>query len=200
MEHAPLGTLHDLIHKKIKDNKLAQEAKRQLANPRILFNIAKSVAEGLQYLHSQGIIHRNLKTQHVLIFSDWTAKIGLDLKHCYYLNKDETETPAGIGSIGLPQYKSPEEFADGRQSKMVDLYSYAVLLSELYSKKKPWRDTVSAKICQKVLTEQLRPDLPDGVQPEIIQLIQDCWKQNASERPTIDSVLERLASLETNLV
>ena len=199
MQHAPKGTLHDLIHKKIKDAKLAHEAKTKLSDSRVLFQIAKSVALGLQYLHSQGIIHRNLKTQHVLIQDDWMSQIGIDLKHCYYLKENELETPAGIGSIGLPQYKSPEEFANDRQSQKVDIYSYAVLLCELYSKKKPWRDTVSAKICQKVLHEQQRPDLPEGVPSGIIDLISDCWKQNAAERPTIDEVIERLNKVEATL-
>ena len=187
------GNLHDLLHKKPTRDTL--ETRSRLSDPNFLLSIARSVAQGLAYLHSKNIIHRNLKPHLVFLLDNFTAKIGIELNHCYYLQDGEIVSRKGIGCVGLPQYKSPEEFANLPQSKKVDVYAYGVLLAELYSGKKPWRETISAKICQAVTEHNHRPDLPENAPQLILGLINQCWSRIPDERPSFDQIVKILTEI-----
>lgn len=64
-EYASKGSLFDLLH---------QQVKIQM-DDRKIYKIIKELASALQYLHSRGILHCDLKSQNILLTADWTVKI-----------------------------------------------------------------------------------------------------------------------------
>jgi ubiquitin-protein ligase len=196
MELIPEDNLHDMIHKKHKDKLKQAEIVKHLRIATVLKRLALDVAEGLAYLHSKNILHRNLKSTYVLVdTTEWSAKLCIDVKHCYYLQEGETQTPESVKSVGLPQYMSPEEFEEGtKQSNKVDVYAFGVFLCELYTQKKPWREVQSTKIREKVLAGE-RPFIADSVPKAVQDLIQECWQQDPNTRPSMIQVINKLQQL-----
>jgi serine/threonine protein kinase len=198
MEMIPEDNLHDLMHKKSKDKLRQAEISKHLRIASELKRIAIDVAEALAYLHSKNVLHRNIKSTYVIVdtsSSEWKAQLCTDVKHCYFLNEGETQTPAGVKSAGLPQYMSPEEFdEDAPQTTKVDVYGFGVFLCELYSQKKPWREVQSTKIREKILIGE-RPVVPDTIPRAIQELINECWQQDPLARPDMAQVLDKLHRL-----
>jgi len=111
------------------------------------------VASALDYLHTQGIIHRDLKSQNVL----------LDLRHNSYLADFglarllSTSTVAFHTGHGTPPYSPPEQIQSKAITPKSDIYSFGILLYEMFTGQLPWNGK------KQLSMEQLNSDqeLPD---------------------------------------
>eukprot|EP01034_Spumella_vulgaris_P027698 gene27698-34461_t len=87
---------------------------------RILADIALSV----EYIHSLGIVHRDIKTHNILISSDFKPKIT-----DFGLSKSKSTSDAS-GYKGTPAYLAPEIYRESAYTKYSDIYAYSVLMNE----------------------------------------------------------------------
>ncbi|KAJ0248727.1 Serine/threonine-protein kinase-like protein [Hirschfeldia incana] len=123
VEFMPNGSLHQLLH--VSSPPPRTWLKR--------IEIALKIARAVQFLHEQGILHRDIKSDNILFDSDWEPKLAdfglaVDLAD----NKKAPPTPPA-GTIGYldPSYTSPEKL-----SAKTDVYSYGVVLLEIVSCRK----------------------------------------------------------------
>eukprot|EP00756_Hemistasia_phaeocysticola_P018734 Hpha_TRINITY_DN15616_c3_g2::TRINITY_DN15616_c3_g2_i2::g.101704::m.101704 len=143
---------------------------------------------GLDYLHSQGVVHRDLKPHNVLVAADGTGKLS-DFGASEQIQKGRNVT-AGSGSelSGTPLYMAPEH-CKGSAVPASDVWSLGIMVSELITGKLPWTGFRGCLKFIKSLCDDQRNLLPDFTAVGEVggklaeQFCTDCCKREAGQRP-----------------
>ncbi|OHT01568.1 TKL family protein kinase [Tritrichomonas foetus] len=164
---------------------------RSKLNPTRRTLIAMGVAHAMMFLHSQGIIHRDLKSLNVLLDNDLLPRL-CDFGIARFMDSSQPMTRA----IGTPHWMAPEMLSNGKYGKEVDVYSYSMILYELLTDEVPWSDTRPESMLKQVLVDQKRPALPRDTPPALKDLIKMCWSQNPKSRPSFSEIYEMFENEE----
>ena len=100
-----------------------------------------------------------------------------------------TQTKAAVGTAA---YMAPELLEDNVFDEKSDVYSYGILLWEIYDRSVPWRGLQPMQIMRKVVDKRERPPLPSSMPDDLRTLVGTCWSPGPDDRPdfqTIASVL-----------
>ena len=174
-ELAPKGSLFDYLHKNPKTkNNLSLDFKNK---------IAKQLICTMAYIHSRGYVHRDLKTQNILLDKN------LDIKMCDFgLTKLKSELNTGSGQFaGTPCYMAPELFDRKYYDDKVDVFAFGTVLWEIYTQKIPYANCDAMEIKQKV-TKGEELICSSIVPKQIANLIQKCRSVKASDRPSFEEI------------
>eukprot|EP00884_Botryococcus_braunii_P009492 jgi/Botrbrau1/18544/Bobra.0824s0002.1 len=137
--------------------------------------IAYDTAASLAHLHSQNIVHLDVKTPNILLTGDGTAKLG-DVGLATWLSSLNTHRSMKDCWGTLP-YMAPEVLVSSRASFSSDIYSYGVVLWELITGEAPRRGC-------------LRPcRVPEECSQEVADLVNRCWSPKKEERPTATDLM-----------
>ena len=164
----PLMAGGDLDH--LMDNAQDRRLSMELA-----IAIGKEVCLGLDYAHSRGVIHRDLKPGNVWFTSEGVAKIG-DFALAVLLDRSRLTTEGMM--VGTVSYMPPEQAMGGDASPQSDLYSFGAMLYEMVTGRPPFLgDDPVAIIGQHLNTPPVaptwhRPDLPVQLESLILQLLE----------------------------
>jgi serine/threonine-protein kinase len=130
---------------------------------RVALGIARQICRGLDAAHEQGIIHRDIKPQNVLIDQRGEVKL-MDFGIARMTETAEAMTAQGL-IIGTPHYMSPEQVQGKTLDPRSDVYSMGVLIYELTTGRKPFDAPALTAILTAHLTEE--PKRPSELRPEI---------------------------------
>lgn len=163
-------------------------------NPTTRSLIALTVARGLEYLHSKGVIHRDLKSLNVLLDDNNNAKI------CDFGMVRTRDSRPMTGMIGTVHWMAPEvlmstPFYDER----VDVYSFGIFLWELLTGQMPYKDMQANQIIRTVTELGERPPIPEDCPQHLAKLITKCWSQDPEDRPTMAKVVAELQDSKYHL-
>ncbi|CAA6670222.1 unnamed protein product [Spirodela intermedia] len=158
--------------------------------------IAMDVAFGMEYLHSKNIVHFDLKSDNLLVNlrdpQRPICKVG-DLG----LSKVKRQTLISGGVRGTLPWMAPE-LLNGRSSlvsEKVDVFSFGVVMWELLTGEEPYADLHHGAIIGGIVSDTLRPPVPEPCDPEWRALMETCWSTEPSERPSFTEVAARLRSM-----
>ena len=161
--------------------------------------IAGQVSEGLAEAHRQGVVHRDLKPQNIMIDRDGNARI-MDFGIARSV-KSEATTGGGV-MIGTPEYMSPEQVEGKAVDLRSDLYSLGIILFEMLTGRVPFAGDSVFSVAMKQKSEpapdpqQQNPRIPASLS----RLILKCLEKGAAERyQSTEDLVSELKKIESDI-
>ncbi|KDO35751.1 TKL/DRK protein kinase [Saprolegnia parasitica CBS 223.65] len=190
VEYMDLGDLRQLLATNVV---LVESARLEMA---------LAIAEGLLYLHSLDVIHRDLKSRNVLL--DTAGHIKLTDFGVAREVSSNTMT-AGVGTC---RWVAPEVLQSGHYTTAADIYSFGVILSELDTRGLPYAELRNARghalndsvIATRVLQGTLTPSFSVDGPAWLRELGADCLSTDEDRRPTALQISTRLRQTQRDLL
>lgn len=160
---------------------------------------ARDTCAGMAYLEKKKVVHRDLAARNILISEDYTAKVcdfGLASREKFsdiYMN-------SGTGCRIPIKWTAPESLRLGEFSSKSDMWSFGILLYEIYSfgrlpyPKIPLTDVV------KYVESGYRMDAPEGCPNKIYDIMRRAWNSEPKDRPSFEDVLKEIEKLEEETI
>ncbi|KAJ9505963.1 hypothetical protein QJQ45_002724 [Haematococcus lacustris] len=168
---------------------------------RALYRTAREVAQGMFHLHSANVIHGDLKPANVLLMNS---------------RKDRRGFVARVSDFGLAQYcpaagqvlnapwgtlvfMAPERFKGNILSTASDVWSFGVILWQMYTAQLPYQGAKQAELMKGIINGSLTLTWPSGAPPPLVAFAGRCMSYNASERPSFEALMHELALMESEV-
>ncbi|KAL9151207.1 hypothetical protein ABFS82_11G038500 [Erythranthe guttata] len=162
--------------------------------------IGMDAAFGMEYLHGKNIVHFDLKSDNLLVnLRDPhrpICKVG-DLG----LSKVKCHTLISGGVRGTLPWMAPELLngSSSLVSEKVDVFSFGIVMWELLTGEEPYADLHYGAIIGGIVSNTLRPPVPEQCDPEWRDLMERCWSAEPSERPNFTQIADELRAMATKL-
>ncbi|KAL7604374.1 serine/threonine-protein kinase STY13 [Lactuca sativa] len=161
---------------------------------KVVVQMALDLARGLSYLHSQKIVHRDVKTENMLLDKSRTVKIA-----DFGVARVEASNPNDMtGETGTLGYMAPEVLNGNPYNRKCDVYSFGICLWEIYCCDMPYPDLSFSEVTSAVVRQNLRPDMPRCCPSSLANVMKKCWDANPDKRPEMDEVVTLLEAIDTS--
>ena len=187
-EFCPLGSLR----KHMKKYNLSETMK---------IRICQDIARGMEYLHENDVIHRDLKTDNVLMISNnpndsIVCKVTDFGTARSFIESSKTIT---MHKIGTPVYMAPEVIKKQQMTFKCDVFSFAVCMLEIWLGREPYLRTrfPDTESIFTFVTSGRRLDIPEDC--IFYEMIEESWAEDPADRPTFKVLVNILIKLERSL-
>ena len=198
LEEAPLRSLEfPIVKKKLPVHRLT------------IFRIAAEVVAALRFLHSRGIIFRDLKAGNVLL---WTLDPD-SLCHCKVADFGIATHLAPIGARGLQGTKgfiAPEVLHIGKRKQRsvydhrADIFSFGMFLYQIIARRHPYhnipphRIDVAVESCERPKLQDV--DISRTGYYYLTKVMKCCWEDNPNHRPDTETIIRKVCLAPTQMV
>nr|XP_013808906.1 PREDICTED: tyrosine-protein kinase transmembrane receptor ROR2-like [Apteryx mantelli mantelli] len=158
--------------------------------PADFFHVVTQIAAGMEYLSSHHVVHKDLATRNILVFDKLNVKISdLGLFREVYA----ADYYKLMGNSLLPiRWMSPEAIMYGKFSIDSDIWSYGVVLWEVFSYGlQPYCGYSNQDVIEMIRNRQVLP-CPDECPTWIYTLMLECWNEFPNRRPRFKDIHNRL--------
>ncbi len=161
---------------------------------------ALEVAEAMAFVHANGVIHYDLKSQNVLVTMSWHTRL-CDFSHSVYVGNDARSAgTAEWGQVGSLEITAPEVFTQRQRTPKSDVYSFGLLLWEMlsYGEMPFLQYSTDARALQTYVCPPVngRPPLKSTWDPHVKDIMRRSWSNDPSHRPTFVQVIQMLHGLK----
>ncbi|KEH27604.1 ACT-like tyrosine kinase family protein [Medicago truncatula] len=170
------GSLYDFLHRQKGVFKLPS-----------LLKVAIDVSKGMNYLHQNNIIHRDLKTANLLMDENELVKVA-----DFGVARVQTQSGVMTAETGTYRWMAPEVIEHKPYDQKADVFSFGIALWELLTGELPYSYLTPLQAAVGVVQKGLRPTIPKNTHPRISELLQRCWQQDPKERPAFSEIIEIL--------
>src|SRR6059036_1363272 len=164
----------------------------------VTLTIGKQLCRALEVAHEQGVIHRDIKPQNMVVEPSGVLKVmDFGIARLANRSKDEGLTRDGM-SIGTPDYMSPEHLSGKELDARSDLYSAGVVLFECLTRRLPFDAETTFALIAKHLEEEppdprtVNPDVPEALAQVILKAMA---KEPADRYQTAVQMHDALAAI-----
>ena len=184
MEYVEGQSLKDLIH-----------SRGKLPMP-VTLSVGKQLCRALEVAHDQGVIHRDVKPQNMVVQADGVLKV-MDFGIARLAKRQSGVTQKGM-MVGTPEYMAPEQLVGDEIDVRADIYAAGCVLYECLTGNTPITADTPITLIAKVLEETpVAPRVVNGEVPGALSdLVIACLSKNAADRPqTALELHDRLAAI-----
>ncbi|KHN15740.1 Serine/threonine-protein kinase HT1 [Glycine soja] len=183
-EFLPGGTLKQYLFKN-RQNKLPYN---------VVIQLALDLSRGLSYLHSKKIVHRDVKTDNMLLDAKQNLKIAdFGVARVEAINQSEM-----TGETGTYGYMAPEVLNGKPYNRKCDVYSFGICLWEIYYCNRPYSKLSLAAVSRAVINQHLRPEIRRSCPSALSNIMRKCWDAKPEKRPEMHEVVEMLEAIDTS--
>ena len=199
------GSLFERLHAKSKKANFSWNQK---------LSILHQISQACLFLHQQGIVHRDLKSQNILLEGYPGDKIipkVCDFGLAKSRDAMETANATSTQQVGTPLWMAPEVVQGGGYGSECDIYSYSIIMYEILMEKLPYGEqNTLANIQFKVAQDpNFRPTVPSQEEiegsnaslkeieskKEYIELMKKSWRHDPKARPKFEEIVDTFGSL-----
>jgi serine/threonine protein kinase len=197
LNHPHIVTVHDvgefegrqyLVMECVDGGTLKDWAKEKKRTPKEIAELLTGVADGLAAAHEAGMLHRDIKPTNILIAKNGYAKLAdfglakLALSDRIEVDPSWSVLPSQKGAIlGTIAYMSPEQASGEALDTRSDIFSFAVVLYELLSGKRPFGGRTDLEVLKTIMQGDL-PPLSDDTPAAYRIMVEKALEKNPAER------------------
>lgn len=167
------GSVYDYLHKQ-----------RGVFKLPTLLKVAIDVSKGMNYLHQNNIIHRDLKAANLLMDENEVVKVA-----DFGVARVKAQTGVMTAETGTYRWMAPEVIEHRPYDHKADVFSFGIVLWELLTGKLPYEYLTPLQAAVGVVQKGLRPTIPKHTLPRLAELLEKCWQQDPALRPDFSEII-----------
>ncbi|XP_077231320.1 serine/threonine-protein kinase STY46-like [Tasmannia lanceolata] len=173
IEYMSGGSVYDFLHKQKGVFKLPS-----------LLKVAIDVSKGMNYLHQNNIIHRDLKAANLLMDENEVVKVA-----DFGVARVQSQSGVMTAETGTYRWMAPEVIEHKPYDHKADVFSFGIVLWELLTGKLPYKYLTPLQAAVGVVQKGLRPTIPMHTHPKLEELLERCWQHDPTSRPDFSEII-----------
>eukprot|EP00029_Vermamoeba_vermiformis_P008566 TRINITY_DN4052_c0_g1_i1.p1 TRINITY_DN4052_c0_g1~~TRINITY_DN4052_c0_g1_i1.p1 ORF type:complete len:633 (+),score=103.05 TRINITY_DN4052_c0_g1_i1:134-2032(+) len=142
---------------------------------------------GICHLHINDIVHRDLAARNILMNRGQPKISDFGMSRFVTSHEKMGHTKTNIGPV---KWMAPESIASQMYSPKSDVWMFANVCYEILTNKMPFENEDIFTVAVDVRDEGRHPELPEGTDSRLVEILEKCWSRDANDRPSMDTVIE----------